>query len=78
MKDVYVLRSVASVQVKGKTNEASEEILAAVLGSILCEDDTDRDNLIFQAAAILVDHGEEPDVAVQRVQDLKTLFEELL
>lgn len=61
-------------QVKGKTSDASEEILAAVLGSLL----VDRDNLTLQAAAILADHGQPAAVAIQRVQALRTLFEELL
>ena len=65
-------------QVKGRISDASEEILAAVLGSILCEDVADQDNLKLQATAILVDHGESVEVAVQRIQGLRELFEELL
>ena len=65
-------------QVKGKLSDASEEILAAVLGSLLCEEVVDQDNLTLQAAAILADHGQSAAVAIQRIQGLRTLFEELL
>ncbi len=64
--------------VEGKISEASEEILAAVIGSILCKDETDQDNLMLQATAILSDHGEMADVAMQRIQYFRALFEELL
>jgi hypothetical protein len=62
--------------VAGKLSAVSEEIVAAVLGSILCEDATDQDSLKLQATALLVDCGEAPEVAVQRIQNLRTLLKE--
>jgi hypothetical protein len=62
--------------VTGKLSVASEEILAALLGSILCEDTTDQDNLKLQAAAILADCGEAPEVALKRIQNLRTVLKE--
>jgi hypothetical protein len=35
-------------------------------------------NLVAKAAAELVEHGETPEIAFQRLQDLQTLFQELL
>ena len=61
-----------------RISDAGEEILASLLGSMICEDQVDRKNLMAKAAATLVDHGEPPDVAIQRLQDLEILFEELL
>ena len=65
-------------RVSGRISDAGEEILASLLGSMICQDATDRNNLFAKAAAELVDHGETPEIAFQRLQELQILFEELL
>ena len=45
---------------------------------MISEDEKDRDDLIAKAAVELVDHGESPENAYQRLQELKNLFEALL
>lgn len=65
-------------RVLGRISDAGEEILASVLGSLICEEQADRDNLTAKAAAALVDHGEAPDTAFQRIEELRKLFGELL
>jgi hypothetical protein len=44
----------------------------------LCEDETDRDNLMYKAVAKWTDHGESPDAAFKRLEELRDLFEEFL
>ena len=56
----------------------TEEILASVLGAILCGDDADGDSLIAKAMLELMQHGESPDVAAQRLQSLASLFKAAL
>jgi predicted Zn-dependent protease len=65
-------------RVKGRISDASEEILVSVLGSLLCEDETDRDSLMFKAVAELIERGESADAAFKRLQELRDLFEALL
>jgi len=65
-------------QVEGRISEASEEILASLLGAILCENTVDIENLTFKAVAELTDHGESPDAAFMKLENLKNLFEVLL
>ena len=65
-------------QVEGKITAKSEEILAATLGSLFCEERVDRESLELQAAAILADCGENADVALERVQNLKKTLEAML
>ena len=65
-------------RVLGRISDAGEEILASVLGSMICQERTDRDNLSAKAAAALVDYGAAPDTAFQRIEDLQKLFGELL
>ncbi len=65
-------------RVSGRISDAGEEILASVLGSLICEEEADRDNLTVKAAAALVDHGEAPETAFLRVDELRKLFGELL
>ncbi len=65
-------------RVAGRISDASEEILASLLGAMICEDEKDRDDLIAKAAVELIEHGESPQIAYQRLQELKYLFEALL
>ena len=65
-------------RVAGRISDASEEILASLLGAMICEDEKDRDDLIAKAAVELIEHGESPGTAYQRLQELKNLFEALL
>jgi hypothetical protein len=65
-------------QVEGRISEVTEEILASLLGAMLCNNEIDRENLTFKAVAELTDHGEVADIAFKRLQELKTLFEALL
>ena len=59
-------------------SEASEEILASVLGAMICHDDTDRVALFAKAAAELLDRGQSADAANRQLQDLWNLLEALL
>ena len=65
-------------RVEGRISEASEEILASLLGSTLCDDEVDRETLMFKAVAEWTDHGESPDTAFKRLEELRNLFEALL
>jgi hypothetical protein len=65
-------------RVSGRISDAGEEILASVLGSLICEGEMDRDNLTAKATVALIDHGEAPDTAFQRIEELRKLFGELL
>src|SRR5438094_121152 len=45
-------------RVAGRISEAGEEILASLLGAMICPAQADHDDLIAKAAAELVKHGE--------------------
>jgi len=57
---------------------ATEEILASLLGAMLCSVDADRDSLIAKATVELIGHGEALGVAARRLQELWDLLETLL
>jgi hypothetical protein len=57
---------------------ASEEILASLLGAMLCRDDTDRGALFAKAVAELLDRGQSAEAANRQLQDLWNLLEALL
>jgi hypothetical protein len=59
-------------------SEASEEILASLLGAMICKDDTDRDTLFAKATAELLDHGQNATAAVRQLQELWNLLEAIL
>src|SRR5262245_31465313 len=59
-------------------SEASEEILASLLGAMICDDDTDRVALFAKAAAELLDRGQRAEAASRQLQELWNLFEALL
>ncbi len=65
-------------RVEGRISAASEEVLASLLGAILCPAEADRDALVAKATAELLEHGEAPDVATRRLQELWDLMEALL
>jgi len=65
-------------RVAGRVGDAGQEILASILGSLVCHDEMDGDALVAKAAAELVDRGVMPDEAVDRLQQLRDLFEALL
>ncbi len=56
----------------------SEEILASLLGAMISVDDTDRVALYGKATAELLDHGQSPEAANHRLQELWELLEALL
>jgi hypothetical protein len=64
--------------VAGRISAASEEILASLLGAMICADESDRDALVGKATAELLDHGETGEVATRRLQELWNLLEALL
>lgn len=59
-------------------SQASEEILASLLGAILCRDDADRAALFAKAAAELLDRGQSAEAAGRQLQELWNLLEALL
>ena len=65
-------------RVAGRVGDVGQEILASLLGSLVCRDETDRDALAAKAMAELVDRGVLLDEAVDRLQQLRDLFEALL
>ena len=65
-------------QVAGRISPASEEILASIVGAILCRAKADRDALLGKATVALLSHGEEPDSATRQIQALLDHLEQLL
>jgi hypothetical protein len=59
-------------------SEASEEILASLLGALLCGADADRVSLFAKATAELLDHGQRVESATGQLQELWDLLEALL
>ena len=57
---------------------ASEEILASLLGAMLCREDTDRIALFAKAVAELLDRGQSAEAANRQLQELWDLLEALL
>jgi hypothetical protein len=64
--------------VAGRISEASQEILASLLGAMPCDAETDRDALVAKATVELPNHGEALEVATRRLQELWNLLEALL
>jgi hypothetical protein len=67
-----------SARVIGRVSVEAEEILASLLGAMICRTESDRDALIAKATLELLDHGESPAIAIPRLQELWNLLEELL
>jgi hypothetical protein len=59
-------------------SRASEEILASLLGAMICNSDTGRDSLYAKAAADLIDCGKSADAVTRQLQELWDLLEALL
>jgi hypothetical protein len=65
-------------RVTGKISAETEEILALLLGAMICHDDEDRSTLYAKATAELLDRGQSREAATHRLQELWELLEELL
>lgn len=65
-------------RVAGRISAASEEILASLLGAMICTAEADRDALVAKATVELLNHGESIQMATQRLGELWNLLEELL
>lgn len=65
-------------QVGSRISLASEEILASLLGAILCPAGEDREALIAKATVELVNHGATLQTSTRRLQELWNLMEALL
>ncbi len=65
-------------QVRGRISVASEEILASVLGALVCAAEVDRDNLLAKAGAELLSRGVPREVVARQVMGLWELLEALL
>ena len=57
---------------------ASEEILASILGAMVCPPGPDRDSLLAKATAELLSRGVAPDAATRQLQNLWNHLEQLL
>jgi hypothetical protein len=57
---------------------ASEEILASLLGALICHDDSDRLALAAKATAELLDRGQSAESASRQIQELRDLLGALL
>lgn len=64
-------------RVAGRISAASEEILASLLGAMICAAGADRDALVAKATAELLEHGVAPEVATERLGELWDLLEAL-
>jgi hypothetical protein len=65
-------------QIAGRISAASEEILASLLGAMICPAETDRDALVAKATVELLKHGVALEVATRRLQELWDLLGALL
>ncbi len=65
-------------RVKRRISATSEEILASLLGAMICPVEADRDTLVAKATFELLDRGVSLDEATRRLQDLWNLLETLL
>jgi hypothetical protein len=65
-------------RVAGRISSGSEEILASLLGAMICHAQSDRDALVAKAVAELLGHGVKPEVALRQLQDLWNLLEAML
>lgn len=65
-------------RVGGRISAASEEILASLLGAMICTAELDRDALVAKVTVELLNHGESIKVATERLGELWNLLEGLL
>jgi len=47
-----------------------EEILASLLGAMICDNETDRENLFLKAISQLIAHGQDAEVAQHQLEEL--------
>jgi hypothetical protein len=59
-------------------SEASEEILASLVGAMICDGDADRVTLFAKAAGELLDRGQTAESTNRQLQQLWDLLESLL
>ena len=59
-------------------SEASEEILASLLGAMISSNDRDRATLLAKATAELLDRGQSVEKTNRQLQELWDLLEALL
>jgi hypothetical protein len=59
-------------------SEASEEILASLLGAMICDQDSDRAALFAKATSDLLDRGQSVTAASRQLQQLWELLEAFL
>ena len=64
--------------VAGKISLIGEEVVASIIGAILCQPGPDRDNLVNKAIFDLVAHGDAMTAASNRVAVLREILGELL
>jgi predicted Zn-dependent protease len=62
----------------GSVSEAGEEILASLLGAMICNNGTDQDTLYAKATAELLIRGQSAQTASRQLQELRNLLEALL
>lgn len=67
-----------AARVAGRTSPASEEILASLLGAMICPAEADRDALVGKATVALLSYGVAPEQATRQLQVLWELLESLL
>jgi hypothetical protein len=67
-----------AARVAGRISTASEEVLASLLGAMLCAVQADRDALVGKATAELLSYGGTAAEVTRRLQDLWNLMEALL
>ena len=64
--------------VAGRISLMGEEILASLLGAMLCDNVADRDSLVAKAVVELFEGGESREAATRRIPELWDLLGELL
>jgi hypothetical protein len=64
--------------VSGRTSDVGEEILASLLGAMLCTDEVDQEMLFAKAMVEFMDRGNSPERAKQRLDELWDLLEAML
>jgi hypothetical protein len=57
---------------------AGEEILASLLGALLCESESDRDALIAKSTVELAQYSDPTESVTRRLQELRDLLNALL
>jgi hypothetical protein len=72
---LVVRHAAISALLAGRINDEGEEIVASVLGAIICGDRRDDNLLMSKAAVELLAYGHPARVVTQRVEDLRRLLE---